>query len=442
MDDTSPADGDRTLLDRLFRRGELQVSQRALVDLATSEVAAVRILTHGPLSSDPLSSDAVEHGSPGPAEVRRLIGSAPDPATLDAAVRARALAAADADPLVPGAARVIDAELSGLSELGLSPQPAPTVLVLDARTVLDRPASMLRLVGAARAQGWQLGLRQVGADHLSLAALGVVEPALVVLSDRVLREPTSQLSVETIQATTAFVHTSGGTVAAEDVDDHPGTRAAAVAAGATLVTGRPLDRPRRVRPVGGDRLFRRFTPPLPTPHRSPFELASRRAAPRRAGKELLLAVSRRLEATATTAGRSSMVLAAFQQARHLTPGTLERYERLGRRCSLVLAAAQDVARTTVPGVSVADLDASDPLVQEWDILVLSPTGAAMLAARDTGLPAADDRSRQFDYVLSHDRDLVAHAARSMLTRLTQRSDAPDPDPVPVGAEALAGPGPS
>ncbi len=103
MDETLP-DGDRTLLHRLFRRGELQVSQRALVDLATSAVAAVRILTHGPLSHD-----SVEHGSPGPAEVRRLIGSAPDPATLDAAVRARALAASDADPLVPGATRVTTA---------------------------------------------------------------------------------------------------------------------------------------------------------------------------------------------------------------------------------------------------------------------------------------------------------------------------------------------
>ncbi|WP_331714728.1 EAL domain-containing protein [Auraticoccus cholistanensis] len=416
---------DRWLRERLFDRGELVVSQVPMVDLATGVSLAVRVLAHG----------APEHGSVPPDEVRRLIAGADDPAALDLLAREQALAATETDPLLAGFPRVLDAELATLSELPVLAEGAPlTILLLDATTALERPAAMLRLIGTARSQGWQIGLREVGADHLSLAAVAVVEPALVVLSRRMLAEPSSGLSIETIQATTAYSSSSGAIVAAEQVDD-PATAAAAHAAGVTLVTGR-YSRPHpEVVAADAEVLFRLFTPPLPVPHQSPFELAARRATPRRADKELLLALSTRLEATAETGGRSGMVLSAFQHARHLPPGTVARYRRLGASCTMVLMAAQGAEKIADPAVSVAALDGSDPLVHEWNVLVLSPTVAAMLVARDTGHPSATERQRSFDYVLSYDRDLVAHAARSLLTRLTHRVTAVPPfvPPLPAGA---------
>lgn len=395
------------LLEQLFRRGELRVSSQPLVDLDTGQALAVRVLTHGaPGQPD---QDA--------AAVRRLIAASEDPGSLDAAARARALAHTAAQPDARGVPQVVDAQLSGLSQLYLHGAGTPTtVLLLDATEILHRPAEMLRLVGTARSQGWQVGLREVGADPRSLCAVAVVEPALMVLARSVLDDPTSQLATETVQATTAYCHSSGAVLAAEDVDDSAGA-AAALAAGATLVSGRHGRTRRDTVPEDADALFRLFTPPLPVPHQSPFELAARRHLPRRAGRPLLLALSTQLEQTATAAGRSAMVLSTFQHARHLTEATVERYRDLGRRCSMVLAVARGVSATPpIEHVVTSDLDGSDPLLHEWTVMVLAPTSWALMTAREN---LADGGRRSFDYVLTFDRDLIAHAARSVLTRVTQ-----------------------
>lgn len=393
------------LLERLFRHGDLRVSSQPLVDPESGQALALRVLTHG---SRELPGEDV-------ADVRRLIAHSEDPGALDATARARALVHAATDPVTRGLPQVVDAVLPGLSQLDPhGPGPA-TVLLLDATQILDRPAEMLRLVGSARSQGWQVGLREVGADPSTLTAVAVVEPALMVLAASVLRDPTSALATETVQATTAYCHDSGAVLVAEDVDD-AATAAAALAVGATLVSGRH-GRPRQA-PVPEDAhaLFRSVRTPLPVPHQSPFELAARQHLPRRAGIELLLALTLQLERTATTAGRSTMVLSAFQDADHLDDATLERYRDLGRRCSLVLAVARGASAVgRVEHVVTTDLDASDPLVHEWTVIVLAPTSWVLLATRER---AAAGGHRTFDYVLTFDRDLVAHAARSVLTRVT------------------------
>ncbi|GAA1850278.1 DICT sensory domain-containing protein [Microlunatus capsulatus] len=402
------------VLERLFRHGRLQVTQTPLVEIGSGRPLAVRLVAHGPADDDAAA----------PARLRSLVAASDQAAFLDEATRARALAEARLAPLLPDAPLVLDAHLASFSQLSPNADPTLVVLVVDSGDAVERPAEMLRLVSAARAQGWEIGLRDVGSSAASLAAVAVVEPALVVLSRRVLDEPTSQLSVETIQATTAFSHSSGAVVAAEDVSD-AASEAAAVAAGATLACGpRYHGRTRRSPLRPAEEVLRLFTPPLPVPHHSPYELAARRHTPRRATKPVLVALSHRLEAIAGPAGRSSLILAAFQTAEQFTPDTRERYRDLATRSTLVMAAAHDLHATDTPGVSVTALDASDPLVHEWNVLVLAPTMSVMLAATDLRAPVRRQRDREFDYILTYDRDLVAHAARSMLSRLTHRADPP------------------
>jgi DICT domain-containing protein len=155
---------------------------------------------------------------------------------------------------------------------------------------------------------------------------------------------------------------------------------------------------------------------------------ARRHPVRRATKPVLVALSQRLEAVAGPAGTSSLVLAAFQTASQLTRDTQRRYRELARTSTLVMAAAQDLHSTDIPGVSVAALDPSDPLVHEWNVLVLGPTMSVMLAASDLRVPTRRQRDREFEYVLTYDRDLVSHAARSMLSRLTHRAPPADVPP--------------
>lgn len=397
---------DEALLQTMFRTGRLAVAQWPMVDLDTGEALAVELVTHGP---------------PGvgltPRRMRELIGGSPYAHTLDLAKRQHALHHLQTHPVGAGVPVVLDSHLPSLVELDLAGDvtDAPVVLLIDARELLRRPAETLRLLAAARAEGWEIGLREVGADPQTLAALSVVEPALAVLSAVVLADPTSPLAIETLQTTTSFHRSSGAVVAAEELDS-PDAVTAARALGATLGSGpmfdgAPVDRRR------AGQLFQLFTPPLPVPHHSPYELAVRRHAPHQAGKDLLIALSQRLERTAGAAGSSAMVLAAFQTARHFTPATAQRYAALAETSTLVVVAASGL--TDVPaGVSLAPLDPSDPLVDEWTVLVLAPTMSAMLAARDLHSRGVGERDRQFDYVLSYDRDLVAHAARSVLTRVT------------------------
>lgn len=400
---------DEGVLDQLFRRGALQVLQAPLVEIESGTAVAVRLLTHG------LTGDAVVP----PARLRTLVAASDHAVSLDEAARARALSEVRLAPLLPGAPVVLDAHLASFSQLLPNDTGTDVVLLVDSSDVLARPADLLRLVAAARSEGWEVGLREVGSTVDSLTAVSVVEPALVVLSRRVLDEPTSRLSVETVQATTAFCHSSGALLAVDDVTD-AGDLAAAVAAGATLASG-PLYA--RTAPGPGttpEPLFGRFAAPPPVSHSSPFELARRRHPARRAPKPMLVALSKRLEAVAEPAGRSSIVLAAFQTAAQFTPATVLRYRRLAERCTLVLAAAQDLDHAATPDLSIAALDASDPLVHEWNVLVLAPTMSVMLTASDVRSPARREADRCFDYVLTYDRDLVAHAARSMLSRLTHR----------------------
>jgi EAL domain-containing protein (putative c-di-GMP-specific phosphodiesterase class I) len=418
LDDHSGGDPDPTtaqeVLEGLFRHGRLQVTQTPLVEIASGRPVAVRLLAHG------LPGDSAAD----PGRVRELVAASDQTAFLDEAARSRSLTEARLSPLLAGAPLVLDAHLTSFSQLLPNAHPDPVVLVVDSGDAIDRPAEMLRLVAAARHQGWEIGLRDVGGTAASLAAVSVIEPALVVLSRRVLEEPTSQLTLETIQATTAFSHSSGAVVAAEDVAD-AGEEAAAVAAGATLGCGPRYHGCIRCPPLRpGEEALRLFTPPLPVPHHSPFELAVRRYPARRATKPVLVALSQRLEAVAEPAGTSSLVLAAFQTADQFTTATRNRYRDLARRSTLVMAAAQDLHDSDSPGVSVTSLDASDPLVHEWNVLVLAPTVSVMLAASDLRVPVRRQRDREFEYVLTYDRDLVAHAARSMLSRLTHRAGPP------------------
>jgi DICT domain-containing protein len=68
------------------------------------------------------------------------------------------------------------------------------------------------------------------------------------------------------------------------------------------------------------------------------------------------------------------------------------------------------------GVRGADVAVSDPLYQEWNVIVVGPHFSAALVARDIGDSGAQEY-RRFDYALTYDRPLVLAAARSLLGRL-------------------------
>lgn len=250
--------------------------------------------------------------------------------------------------------------------------------------------------------------------------MSVYEPALVTLDPVVVNDPTSPLAMETLQTLTAFTHLTGATVMAERLATRE-QHEVAQGLGATLGRGTAVRNTWLELPSHLDYTLDLFSPPpLPDQRKSPFDIAAQRHQPRQAKKGLLVALSKQLETVALTSGRSSLIFADFQYADKISPSTRRRYTELVPRSEMIMMAAKGLRTVPVPGVSIAELQRGDPLINEWVVLILAPTTAALLTAHDLRYPAKREADREFSYVLTYDRDLVAHAARSLLTRLSRR----------------------
>jgi DICT domain-containing protein len=70
----------------------------------------------------------------------------------------------------------------------------------------------------------------------------------------------------------------------------------------------------------------------------------------------------------------------------------------------------------LPGVRGCVLDHADPLIGEWDIVVVGPHFTATLVARDLG-DTGPDNDRRFEFVLSHERELAISVALTLMSRV-------------------------
>ena len=68
-------------------------------------------------------------------------------------------------------------------------------------------------------------------------------------------------------------------------------------------------------------------------------------------------------------------------------------------------------------------DPMDPVIGEWDVVVLAPHFAAALLARDLSDGDVPDLERTFEFALTYDRDVVMAAAHSLMSRIAAQSPA-------------------
>ena len=157
--------------------------------------------------------------------------------------------------------------------------------------------------------------------------------------------------------------------------------------------------------------------PVPAPSRAstPFEVVAEHIAPRESDRALLVQMSIFLEARARASGDSAVVLSTFQHASNVTRGAARRYLDLAEHCALVMVHV-DGPTPVFDGsdVRVTSIASDDPLLQEWDIVVLTADFAAVLVARE--LDPSRHGAGVYDFSLSHDRELALEAARALLRR--------------------------
>ena len=303
------------------------------------------------------------------------------------------------------------------------------------RALIADPTTLLQMVARIRSRGWGVALDDVGAHVDSLALLPLLQPDVIKLDLSLVQQRPSAEIAAIVSAVNAEAERSGSVILAEGIETQE-HRNAALAMGASLgqgwLLGRPVVLPDPLPAFTGTAVPIRGTGGI-APTQSPFALVAANRSVRLSRKELLIEISKHLEAQAMNAGESTIVLSTFQDAEFFTPRTRERYARLARRATFVGALGQHMPATPLPGVRGCVLDPADPLVGEWDITVVGPHYAAVLVARDLG-DSGPDWLRRFEFVLSHDRGLAIQVALSLMSRVWPQ---PQAQPNPSDARSVS-----
>ncbi|WP_034508933.1 diguanylate cyclase domain-containing protein [Blastococcus sp. URHD0036] len=413
-----------------------------IVEIDTGRVVAYEALARGPVGPlerpDALFATARAAG--------RL-------AELDQICRSAALHGALEQGLVEPLTLFVNVEPEVLDRapmetlLGLA-QSAPgglrVVLEITERALAARPAELLRTVERVRSVGWGVAVDDVGAEPMSVAFMPLLRPDVVKLDLRLVQDRPGPEIATIMNAVNAYAERTGAVILAEGIE-HAQHLAVARGLGATLGQGwhfgRPGPGPAPGRETGELLLPDRGGDTVADETTSPFACLPEGTALRRAPKALLIELSKQLEREAMRMGDTTVVAATFQEARHFTPSTTQRYRDLVERTAFVCALGEGLSEEPLPGLRGATLADADPVRGEWDLAVLSPHFSAALLARDLG-DDGPDAERRFEYALTYERETVVRATASLLARVAPRvGPAPAPTaanvPSPEAAVAVA-----
>lgn len=290
------------------------------------------------------------------------------------------------------------------------------VVEITERALAVDPAGVLAGAEAVRAAGCAIALDDVGAEKESLAFIPILRPEIVKLDLQLLRQASRLATVMVAGAIRAYSEEAGAEVIAEGIED-PEDLVKARVLGATWgqgwFWGRPAERPAAVADGG--------VHPRPLGEvltASPYEIVSQVRTVERAPKRLLLPVTRTIEHAARAARVPPVLLASFQHRRHLTPFSLARYTELAEQLPFVAVLGEEMPRDVAPQVRGAHLDPRDPLAREWTVSVLGAHESVALVARECDGDAAEDMDREFDFAVTHDRELVTAVHHAMIGRLS------------------------
>lgn len=401
-------------LERLVRNGLVETYFAPVVDLATGGPAGFRV-EH---------ANREEH-FPGPdsvARLRHVLRESPTSGDLDASLRALGLRAAEALGIEGRTRLFLTAEPESLVTLeDRTDDPERSIILqLDPSTIRESPATVLRSVRQARALGWGIGIKSVGPDLATAAFLPLINPSVVALDKAVLDIKDPALLAELIRILHAHTERTGAVILAEGVRDDDDL-VTVRALGARLVTGpmfgeatphpEPSDPPRE------DALADHFTRNLPV-QGTPFSNSQGlKRDPLVMDEEMLRAQLASLGDRALDAGRSAIAIGVFACLEQLSESTFDRFVRLRDSAGFTALFSGEWQSSPIDGVRSGPLDASDPLRDEYAMIVVGPDWSAMVAA-DRRVDLGPDGRTEFDVYVTTERYTVVDAARSVLTRIS------------------------
>jgi hypothetical protein len=248
----------------------------------------------------------------------------------------------------------------------------------------------------------------------------LLAPDVIKLDMRLVQGEPSERIAQVANGVSAEAERTGAALVAEGIETLAQVeiaRALGAEYGQGWLFARPGPLPAEL-PVSAARLTGRRTAAINDP-RTPFEIVTAVRGARRGDKALLLTISRQLEQQAAVQGQSTILLSAFQETRHFTLATGDRYAALAQGLAFVGALGRGITEEPAPGVRGASLEAGNALALEWNVIVVAPHFAAAFVGRDLGDSGAD-ASRRFDFAVTYDRDLAVQAARSLMREIAPR----------------------
>ncbi|GGC63583.1 EAL domain-containing protein [Hoyosella rhizosphaerae] len=374
-------------------------------DLRSGTLAAVDVQLRGE-EGGPLATSAA---------LRTVARSISEQVQLDA------LTASVADHLeAQSVPLMVSVDVGSLSELRADSGAADKheVVIITDHALITDPSNVLHLIATARAEGKVIAVDDVGKVGRSLALLPLIEPEVVILAAELLsRRPDSHVS-RVAHAIAAHAELTGAAVIAHGVDSDEQLERA-LALGADYGVGEHFP---SLEPLAT--LFEERCVPIPfgtapvREGRLPFDIAAEGRRIHRSRKRLLVEMSTTLERHAEVAGPDTILLGTFQHAHNFTSGTRDRWESIAARVAYAGVYGVGMGPFVDGNVHHAPLDPAEPLVDEWNVVVLAPHFCAVLSAKD--IHRGDhDADREFDYVVSYERSTAVRCARAILDRFAE-----------------------
>jgi EAL domain-containing protein (putative c-di-GMP-specific phosphodiesterase class I) len=401
---------------QLVDEGEIHTDFTPVVHLGTGSVVGFEASSRGPADSELATWAAMR-------EAAIDAGCLGD---LDWTCRVLAMEAAAASGLHPSLSWFINVEPAVLS----TPCPEHLLPILaQARTELrvvfqvaegeveEHVTQLIRSADSARGAAWGVAVDDIGLREAPLALLPFLQPDVVKLDLAILNSLSMTAAAAIVAALRGYVERQGAVILVKGIvteEDENIARTLGATYGQGGRYGGPGPLPRSVS------VSRDVIPLRQRPQRldgsTPFETLSAHRAPQRATRTMLARIPEYLEAQCETSQEPRVLLACFQDNRVFTAAQRERYDDLAAANVLTAVVGDDLPEHAEPGYRIAPLTPLSRMRREWAVILVSPTHASAFAARDCG-DLGRDGARRFDYVYTHDRDLVVAAARSLLQEL-------------------------
>jgi EAL domain len=292
------------------------------------------------------------------------------------------------------------------------------VLEVTERSLDRDPCSLLVGVDRIRETAQGLAIDDVGANARTLSMLTLLEPELVKLDFGIVHAGPSPDVVRTLDCVYADSERRRAIVLAEGIETAEQANLAR-SMGATLGQGRyfgwpgplPTNLPRPREPV-------QIQPQKLLTANRPFD-AAQGLQSRRATASLLAPLGARVGHCSVDIYNSAALVALLPNAELYDAADKDHFEDLARQGVLTGVIGPGVSTEPGEGVRGGHVDLDDTeLNGQWAVVGISSHSATAMLARE--IPGS---SSEFEFVLTHDRERVAAAARCLLRYIHPVDDA-------------------